>query len=471
MDIDLVKVRVRGIYSTALTKLLLESNFRIVQPSVMQEERFDVQGGQEPYNLDIKDRPNCQGIHVLGKADDVDTFYSLIRSQLFDVVTRRWNIAIDGIYKGLIKRFDREESLAFVDIGPAIGWLKIRENKNLEFEEIVVQVQRRRLGFTNPILSVEITNPGEYAILIPKRQIKISNRIRDQCSRDRLHELSVDLNLDCGVIWRTAASDQPADVLMREVAELSEKRHAIREKGEAVEAPALLWGETYFMDVEFPAQSKKRFDELRSMVVPTINDHHFYKVCGGRVGSAVDMAERLLERGRQQVEVQESFKRVIEVVFPIEGSLIEIEHVKLDGRVFNLGRAEIVTFNQNDASIKYRRDFKKGGIYDGLGAPKEEGDYAVTETKIGEWYLKTRYYSKNRQFKGMYVNLNTPIELYPHKLRYLDLEVDISIQPDGEVSVLDKEKMEEKVGDGYITRDLAEKVRRMLKDLLDEIKR
>ena len=53
----------------------------------------------------------------------------------------------------------------------------------------------------------------------------------------------------------------------------------------------------------------------------------------------------------------------------------------------------------------------------------------------------------------------------------MDLEVDVAIQPDGEITVLDVEKLDEKVRQGYITQDLAEKVRAKLKDLLDEIER
>lgn len=466
-----MKTRVRGIYSTALTKLILECNFQVVQPSAVQEERFGMKEDWESYDLDINDRLGCQGVHVLGKAHAIDTFYSLLRSRLQDVVLRRWNVAVDGIYKGLIKRVDEERDLALVDIGPAAGWLKIRRGQNFESEEIMVQVQRRRLGAKKPSLSMEIEIPGEYAVLIPEREIKISHRIRNHRSRDRLHELGKDLDPDWGIIWRTAAADQSTDVLRREVVELTEKGQTIRKNAKEAEAPALLWGETHFMDVEFPTLSKKRLDELRSMVVPTINDHHFYKTCGGRIGSAVDMAERLLEQGRQLGDVEAVFKRIIEADFPSEGSTIEIKHVKLDGEILNLGQAEMVAFNRDDASIKYRRDLKGSGVYDGLGSPKEEGDYAVTESKIGEWYLKTRYFSKNGQFKGMYINLNTPIELYPCTLRYVDLEVDVSIQPDGEIAVLDVEKLEEKEREGYITRNLAEKVRTTLKDLLNEIER
>ena len=39
---SLIKVRVRGIYSTALTTLLLDGSYQVVQPSAMQETRFDL---------------------------------------------------------------------------------------------------------------------------------------------------------------------------------------------------------------------------------------------------------------------------------------------------------------------------------------------------------------------------------------------------------------------------------------------
>jgi hypothetical protein len=467
----LIKVRVRGIYSTALTKLLLDNHVQIVQPSAMQEERFGLNKDREPYDLDIDDRSAHQGVHILGKAHAVHTLYDLLSRRLPDVVLRRWDVAVDGIYKGLIHRVDKNQGLALVDIGPATGWLNMRGGQTRESEEILVQVQRRRLGARKPSLSADIEIPGEYAVLIPKRQIEISHRIRNQRSRDRLHQLGKALDLDWGIIWRTAAADQSADVLRRELAELAETAQTIRATAEESGAPALLWSETNFMDVEFPALSKKRLDAFRRLVVPTINDHHFYKTCGDPISSAVDMAERLLTQGRQPGEVDELFKRTIDAAFPIEGSTIEIEHVKLDGRIFNLGQAEIVAFNPNDASLTYHRDLKAGGIYDGLGTRKEEGDYAETESKIGEWFLKTRYFSKKERFKGMYINLSTPIELYPRTLRYVDLEVDICIQPDGEIAVLDAVKLEEKVSQGYITQDLAEQVRTKLNDLLAEIER
>lgn len=430
----------------------------------MQEERFGVKENLDSYDLDVFDRQDQQGIHVLGKAEAVDKFYSLLGDRLPDVVLRRWNIAVNGIYKGLIKDIDEERGFTFVNIGQATGRLKIRRDQKLESDEIIVQVQRRSLVARKPILSLDITIPGEYSILTTKRQTKISRKIRKQDSRDRLHRLGESLDLDGGIIWRTTASNKPNDVLRCEVARQLEKRRLIIEAADKSKAPTLIWGETYFMDVEFPADSKKKLDEIRSSVIPTIKDHHFYKTCGGRVSSAVDMAERLLLKGGTPLEVEESFKKVVENEFPIEGSKIEIEHVKLDGRIFYLGMAEIEVFN-ND-SFKYRRWFKGDGVYNGLGTPKEEDDHAETETMIGGWYLKTKYFSKNGQFKGMYINLNTPVELYPSKIRYMDLEVDISIKPDGETRILDEEELQEKVKEGYIMQSLAEKTETKVKNIL-----
>jgi Ribonuclease G/E len=462
------KARIRGIYSTALTKLLLESGFQIVQPSLASEERFNLDAGREPPDLDIYDRLDLHGLHVLGKLSAIDAFSSVLKTRLEDVILRRWDVSVNGIYKGLIKHVDPERGLVLVDIGPAVGRLTIRGTNNVELKEIVVQVQRRKMGTRMPILSTNITIASEYAVLSSRHQIKISRRIRDRHMRARLYELGKELKHGWGIIWRTAAASRSSDGLKREIVDLEEKRQAIKEKAERVKAPALLYKESYFMDIEFPALSKRRLDEIRSTVAPTINGHHFYKICGGEISSAVDMAEKLLDKGRLPREVEELFERTVEVEFPSEGSIIEIEHVKPDGGIFHLGRAQILSFSQDKSLIKYCRVLKKSGVYNGLGTLKEQGDRAVTETRIGEWYLKTRYFSKDERSKGIFINLNTPVELYPHGIRYVDLEVDIVVHPSGEVVILDEDKLEKGIEEGYISEELAKKVRTKLKALVDK---
>ena len=69
----------------------------------------------------------------------------------------------------------------------------------------------------------------------------------------------------------------------------------------------------------------------------------------------------------------------------------------------------------------------------------------------------------------MYINLNTPIELYPYGIRYVDLEVDVCVWPNGRVKKLDEKKLKEAATEGIITpklvRIVKEKLREIMKDL------
>ena len=235
------------------------------------------------------------------------------------------------------------------------------------------------------------------------------------------------------------------------------------------ESPATLLEGSRYVDVEFPALSKEKLDEIRGSVTPTMDGHHYCKTCGVNISSALDMAEKLLETGGSREEVEKLLSQTIRAKYPIVGSLIEMEHVKLNGKVLNLGKAVIEAFDRPKSLIRFRRVFKKKGVYDGLKTEKAPGDYAVTEAKIGEWHFKTRYYAKDGRYKGTYINLNTPIELYPHGIRYVDLEVDVCIWPNGRVKKLDEKKLKEATAEGIITPKLArilkEKVQEIMKEL------
>ena len=73
----MVKTRIRGVYSTALAKLLLGNNFDLVQPSATQQERFKLKGNDESLDLDIHDRRNLQGVRALGKSESITAFVSM----------------------------------------------------------------------------------------------------------------------------------------------------------------------------------------------------------------------------------------------------------------------------------------------------------------------------------------------------------------------------------------------------------
>ena len=143
--------------------------------------------------------------------------------------------------------------------------------------------------------------------------------------------------------------------------------------------------------------------------------------------------------------------------------------MKVNGRIYNLGEARIVEFDEQNQQIKLLRVFSTPGVYDGLRARKELGDYAVTSMKIGEWSFRTSYFSKNGEYKGTYVNINTPIEIYPVKVRYVDLEADICMWPNGRIRKIDVEKLDEIVRYGYISERLKQIISRKIEEALDTL--
>jgi hypothetical protein len=466
----LIKAKIRGIYSTALTKLLLENGgFEIVQPSFAIKKRFRISENSTLPEMKIKDRYDLQGVRVLGNLQAVTTFQSALHSVIEDVLTRKWAMSIDGIYKG--KPIESDKNMIHVDLGSdVIGKLPKHEFAAADDKPLLVQVERRITSVKQPNLTTNLKIIGGYAILAQNSKIGVSFRIHDVKKRAELYALGKALAPESwGIIWRESSANQPIEALKNEITMLEEKVKILNNEATRVDAPALLIEGLYIMDVEFPCLSKGTLDRLRASATPTLDGHHFYKCCRGTVSSALEMAEDPLEKGQERSTVEKSFREQILDDFPREGSLLDVEHVKLSGIVFHLGQATIEDISENQ--IRYSRIMQKNGFYDGLGVKKEEGDKAVSETKIGQWNITTEYFANNGEWKGTYINLNTPVEIYPNAIRYVDLEADVCICPDGTYKVLDMEKLENALEKGFISKRLFEKVKEKAKETAESIKK
>jgi Ribonuclease G/E len=458
-----LKARVRGIYATALTKLLLESGFEVVQPSQAIKSRFKIADNNEPPDLKIKDKHDLQGIVVLGKIEAVHRLKTILQDVLEDVITREWNVSVDGIYKGYV--VNEDEKNFYVKIGnETVGVLPKNEAPAQGQNDILVQVERKHIGRRTPMLTTQLKIVGDCAILAQNVRVGVSLKIRDIVKRAELYALGRKLAPEgWGIIWREPAAHKPKEVLENEVADLVEKAKLLAEKASSSSAPCLLLEGLRFMSVEFPYMSKKKLDALRASVVPTIEGHHFYKSCGGKVSAALEMAEGLLERGQSPETVRSLFEQQTISDFPEEGMMVEVEHVKLSGAVLHLGQAVLEVLSGSE--IRYCRTMKMNGYYDGLGVVKEAGDKAISQTKPGDWHITTNYYSKDGRWKGAYININTPIEIYPKALRYVDLEVDVCVRPNGEIKILDFEKLERALEKGLISQRLYERVKAEVKEV------
>ena len=86
-------VKIRGIYTTALTKLLLDNGYGIVQSSLEIQKRFHIPSREVIEDIFIQDREDHQGILVYAREEFFESLFALLKTHLFDIVPRCENMA------------------------------------------------------------------------------------------------------------------------------------------------------------------------------------------------------------------------------------------------------------------------------------------------------------------------------------------------------------------------------------------
>ena len=462
-----MKARIRGIYSTALTKLLLDHGFQITQSTQVIRNRLNIEPDVDTPDIDIRDTSDKQGLVVEAKDAILNMFLNVITEELPNPLIYLSKVTTNAIYKGVVEQQTPHGTV--INLGEYKGLLlgeKLEEGK-----ELLVRVIDPGLG-RDITLTTNITIPGRYAILIPENSIKISKKIRSPEARQTLFVLGKAIKpKNWGILWRTAAATRETKELIEEVKKLEEEAEKIFKKGEKESAPALLYEGERIAYIKIPYEAKRRLDEIRGKVTPTIPNHHFYKSLNSEFALVVDLAEKIISKNPElKEEVTEQVKETILQKYPKIGEIIEIEHAKLNGKRIHLTPGKIIEKTNNPLTLKLMRKFRSGGVYDALNIPIEEGDYGITEITQGSWYMKTSYYNKEKELKGEYYNISTGIEIHPQKVTYIDLAIDIVKWPNNDVKVVDKEELEEAYKKGIITEKYYKEILKNVEILEEKIK-
>ena len=380
--------------------------------------------------------------------DAVSAVKDVFMDTFLDIVKRDSKVNLNAVYLGTVQKVDGRLKAAFVDIDDEVGYLPFSNATRVirEDEDIKVQVRSIPLGGKKPVLDMKINLPGKYAVLLSDNGVKVSKKIKGP-KRDELLSLGRELKPEgWGLLWRTSAESATADQLREDVEKL--KRTA--DEVEMSLANPLYSGEE-FICFEFGGDARGYLDELRSSVVPTVKDHHALRAMGEEYSLAVDVAERLLPK----VGEEETNTALKESIFKrLDTYFYTIEHVKADGSVIHL---KGIVEELDEEHLVLRRKMIPSGRYDGLNVPIEEGDYAISELHRGEWSYVNTYYDSSGRMKGRLVNVNTPVEFYPGKVRYIDLEIDVVVRPNGRTDIIDETRLIDLVSEGYIGKGLYEK--------------
>lgn len=214
-------------------------------------------------------------------------------------------------------------------------------------------------------------------------------------------------------------------------------------------------GEETKFEAEFPHAAKQALDKIRGKLVPTLNNHHKLKILAPEWVNLMESQLARTPERRYSIE-EELERRLIFDWFQNEGQ-VDIEHVRPEGEVIHLRGRKMVGWKGKTMRLRRKKETSRPGKYDGLNMPIEEGDYSITEVEPCSWVVKHSYYSKQGRLKGEFYNVNTGAEFYPGKIRYIDLHVDVVKWADGRAEIIDRDKLETSVNEGYISERLAKK--------------
>lgn len=470
----MVDIRVRGVYATAIAKILLEKGHNVVHASKKIRERFKLKETKTPPQVTVKDIESKHGVIVLGDYEEANNIYSMLLKYLPEVFSWKSKIPHHAIIKGVVIKSLRDRSV--VDLGRYKGEL---DEVLDEGEEVIVDVSRPLLPPSNTAkLSRNYTIYGKYSALIYglKGKVIVSRHIVDPKIKRNLQMLAnlMKIKGNWGIKWRSSAILAKIDDLMVDVQETQKKAEEILRKAEKAKPGEMVYEGRFFGIIGFTSQTRKFLDEVRDEITPTLIGHHTFKSMDNNLVGLVDYSEYLLTRNiSDRSKLSKAFLEYLVEYFK-ENKRLEIEHISLlsnDIKTLTPGTVMKLSIRNGHIYGIVKRVLKGKGVLDGLNVFKERGDYDLMEFSTESYILIHKYYSKSGAFKGVYLNINTPPEISCGKIRYYDLEVDVVITAEGEAKIIDEKKLRKTYEEGIINEEQYRRYMRITEKLLNYVRR
>ncbi len=473
---QVVKARIRGIYATAITKILLDNGILIVQASPIIRHRLGLPENNAAPDVTVKtldDDPHT--LLVIGFPDQVDTVSRIIEEYVEEYIKWESKLGLYSIVKGVVVERKNDECLVRLPYNTTSTLKPCYEE---EGNEIIVSIAKTRIKPDEPIrITKNIRVIGYYAAIIDgEAKITISEHIRNYDKRAELLTIASNtIREGYGVHWRSSAGYADTKTLLSELEELRKKIKEIKDQASKAQPLTIIYPGEKIVLITLPSTAKRKLDEIRSKVTPTTPYHHTAKALGNEIAVIVDFAEKLLSN--KWITMEQTYQGILEYIADKlkEARKIEIYHIKPEGKILKLtpGKIESLITKSNKIILELKRTFKTHGVYDGLGIEKEPGDYDLMRIDTSSWTIIHRYYDKSGNLKGEYININTPPEITTNKIVYHDLAIDI-VKIEDKTKIIDLNEYIKLLKEGAISQAIHNKIIEEVKkygiDLEKEIK-
>ncbi len=459
-----MRVRVRGIYATAIAKILMDEGIELSDVSKKLSERLGGYSGVEgPPHVTVKSSDEPSEVVVIGFPDEAEKVFEVLNKRLPTALVYEAKPNIHSAYKAKIIR----ENGCYADLGCCKAKLKECPDQ----EEAVVEVVKPRV---KPIEEV-IAEPGLrvigfYAeVMIGKKPgVSFSKHLTNPERRAELINLASDLTSSgLRVHWRSAARSASLIELREELEEMSRLAWRLWQEAREMPAPSLVYqGERLFV-LRLSGEDKMEMDKIRDQVLPTAPLHHILKSFSEPWSTLADYGDTIKANGVEGERILRCSLNFIRDKVR-ECKRFTIKHYKIEGKTIEISGS---VQGMIEDYLIMKRISKEYGIYDGLNVRKEPGDLMITLVRPLDWKIIHAYFNGNGVLKGIYVNVNTPVEAVSCEAKYVDLEVDVIFGT--EEKVIDKEDLEKWKDEGIVKEELFKKAIEVAEETLkkkEEIK-
>ncbi|MFB6254341.1 MAG: DUF402 domain-containing protein [Halobacteriaceae archaeon] len=458
----MTSTRIRGIYSTALTYYLDEqTTIDIVDPSPTIADRMNADYSVAQADITITADDDRQGIQISGSSTDLDAVTESITDIEIDAFSFSDPTPKAGIYQGTVTDTIGAGAILTLDEN-ATGYLPYNAVDAYIEEGDTYTVQIRSpsppWNTQDPRLSTQLTVPGHLFTLIRNKTSNIVEVPEESSPEeyDRMIDLlSIDVPPNWGISWHILADEISLDALEKALEAQLEICRTIEEtmtsQGSELEGNHEILKPYRTNWIWFGRQARFLLDDFRNEVTHTLPGHHRVKAISETASQAIDFAEGI------QAEIETfPFDVIISQFGPQQGDVVTIHHGKPNGSFISLGQGIVTDYSSENRKITVKRSISGGGTYDALNVKREKGDKAITKFKENRWWYPTAYYSDEGDLRGTYINISTPVELYPNRIQYMDLYIDVIKHADGTVEIVDNDELQEAVESDLVPVEIAE---------------
>lgn len=450
-----LRARVRGIYSTAISKILHENGVELVDvtPSIASRLKVSENRGL-PADVTIKtENDNPSQLIVIGFPEAVDEVTDILEMSIPDMLVFK---PLAGLYTTFKTRILGHEGRECVVQSPWGKAVLVDYKECVQGREApVTTIKLITNGSEKIVVSENIRVVGKYAIVGRGSSVTFSHFIR---SKDRITQLieisSKYVREGYSIRWRSNSDEADISEIMTELAELTEKYSKLLEAVRGAPLLKIVYEGESARFYELTYSSKLYLDRVRKETCPTIHMHHIFRSCDRDV-SLVGLLDALSSRVSRDEEIRIVTEWLLSELS--EASEVIVEHKKVWGKTIFMKSVIDKVLNEDGPALQLKRVFRTHGIYDGLEISKEIGDIALTFVKAGSSHIVHKYFSKDGRLKGVYVNFNTPVEIhYSGKVYYIDLDVDL-VKPERDgCKMIDTEGFRKLLTEGIVTQGILE---------------